>query len=72
MHTHTPKPRLLGQLAARIAGKDPKLLAISLSRLIEDKRLREKMGQAGYQKSRKEFDENKVCKTVLDTYDELL
>lgn len=44
----------------------------ALNTLIKDKKLREKMGQAGYKKARAEFDEGRVCQIVLDTYNSFL
>lgn len=44
----------------------------ALSTLIKDKKLRKKMGQAGYKKARAEFDESRVCQIVLDTYNSFL
>ncbi|MHC4693942.1 MAG: glycosyltransferase family 4 protein [Planctomycetota bacterium] len=47
-------------------------LACAIKQLIGDEQLRLKMGKAGYEKSRREFDEQDVCKIVLDTYTQLL
>lgn len=47
-------------------------LANALIKLAQNKHLREEMGLAGRRKALKEFDENKVCKTVINTYNELL
>jgi glycosyltransferase involved in cell wall biosynthesis len=44
----------------------------ALIKLIDDPQLRREMGVSGYQKARREFDEQKVCKLVLDTYKQLL
>lgn len=52
--------------------KDIGALASGIKKLIADKRLRLKMGQGGYKKARREFDEQKVCRIVLDTYKQLL
>jgi glycosyltransferase involved in cell wall biosynthesis len=52
--------------------KDTGSLEIALTSLISNRPLREKMGQAGYKKARLEFDEQRVCQIVLDTYNELL
>jgi glycosyltransferase involved in cell wall biosynthesis len=51
---------------------DVKALADALSTLVQNSQLREKMGNASHQKAIKEFDEWKVCKIVVDTYNELL
>ncbi len=47
-------------------------LTEALNKLIKDPALRQKMGQAGYERAQVEFDEQKVCKIVLDTYEEEL
>jgi len=52
--------------------RDINKLKDALLTLIKDKQLREKMGQAGMQKAHAEFDEHKVCKKVIDTYNNLL
>lgn len=52
--------------------RDVVQLAPAIKKLVADKKLRERMGQAGYEKARLEFDEKKVCDIVLDTYRELL
>ena len=51
---------------------DSTSLACAIKQLIGDKQLRLKMGRAGYEKSRREFDERRVCDIVLNTYRELL
>lgn len=48
--------------------QDAAALEKALRRLIDDPELRAKLGQAGYERSRQEFDENRICQTVLDTY----
>ena len=40
----------------------------ALLRLIADEKLRREFGRRGYEKSRQEFDENIVCRKVIDTY----
>ena len=52
--------------------RDITSLASAIKRLIDDKELRLKMGRAGYNKSRREFDEQNVCDIVLNTYREML
>lgn len=47
-------------------------LTNALKTLIKDKKLRKKMGQAGYKRARAEFDERRVCQIVLDTYNSFL
>jgi glycosyltransferase involved in cell wall biosynthesis len=47
-------------------------LTSAIKKLIEDQQVRQKMGQAGYEKARREFDEQNVCRIVLDTYKQLL
>lgn len=44
----------------------------AIEKLINDDQMRLKMGRAGYEKARREFDEQNVCKIVLDTYKQLL
>jgi glycosyltransferase involved in cell wall biosynthesis len=44
------------------------LLGSAIKRLIADEDLRARMGRAGCEKARREFDEQKVCQIVLDTY----
>jgi glycosyltransferase involved in cell wall biosynthesis len=52
--------------------RDVQKLEESLVKLIEDENLRNKMGQMGHIKAHKEFDENRVCKIVIDSYRELM
>ncbi len=52
--------------------KNTSELKNALVKLIENPALRIQMGQAGCEKAQKEFDENKVCEIVLDTYKQLL
>lgn len=52
--------------------RDAAALEKALRRLIDNPDLRAKLGQAGYERSRKEFDENRVCQTVLETYQRCL
>jgi glycosyltransferase involved in cell wall biosynthesis len=52
--------------------KDSTSLACAIKQLISDEELRLKMGRAGYEKSRQEFNEQRVCDIVLSTYRELL
>ncbi len=47
-------------------------LAEAIIKLVNDKNLRRQMGRLGYEKSRREFDESKVCRIVIDTYKNLL
>lgn len=47
-------------------------MAEKIMLLAESPSLRGKMGQAGYEKARREFDEQNVCRIVLDTYKQLL
>lgn len=48
--------------------KNSGALASAIKKLITDKELRLKMGQAGYEKARREFDERNVCRIVLEEY----
>ncbi|MGD0784738.1 MAG: glycosyltransferase family 4 protein [Sedimentisphaerales bacterium] len=50
--------------------RDAKKLTEALITLIDNPGSRMKMGQAGYEKAHREFDEKKVCQIVLDTYRE--
>jgi len=52
--------------------KDVPALTSAIRKLIADEQLRLKMGRAGYEKSRRKFNEQNVCKIVLDTYKQLL
>ncbi len=47
-------------------------LAEAIVKLVQNSDLRLRMGKAGYEKARREFDEANVCKIVIDTYRELL
>ncbi len=47
-------------------------LSKALTKLIKDPHLRKQMGQAGYEKAQKEFDESQVCKIVISTYKQML
>ncbi len=44
----------------------------ALIELIKSPDLRQKYGQAGLEKAKKEFDENEVCKIVINTYNQSL
>ena len=44
----------------------------ALLKLITNPSLRKKMGEVGYNKAQKEFDEQRVCEVVLETYEECL
>lgn len=48
--------------------KNANELKNALIRLIESPELRHKMGKAGHEKAQRYFDENKICETVLNTY----
>lgn len=52
--------------------RDSGALASAIQQLVNDSELRRKMGQAGYKKARREFDEKEVCQIVMDTYRKLL
>jgi glycosyltransferase involved in cell wall biosynthesis len=52
--------------------RDSTTLAFAIKQLIDDEQLRLKMGWAGYEKSKHQFNEQNVCKIVLDTYKQLL
>lgn len=52
--------------------KKSKELEKALIKLIENLKLREQMANAGYKKAKKEFDEQKVCEIVLQTYEDCL
>jgi glycosyltransferase involved in cell wall biosynthesis len=52
--------------------RNPAQLRDAIIRLVENASLRHKMGQAGFDKARREFDEEKVCRIVIDTYKKLL
>ena len=52
--------------------KNANTLTTAIKQLVDDEELRLRMGRAGYEKSRCEFDEQNVCKIILDTYKELL
>ena len=52
--------------------RDSASLVMALEKLIADNILRRKMGRAGYEKSRRQFNEVRVCDVVLDTYNRLL
>lgn len=51
---------------------DSGALASAINQLVVDGELRRKMGRTGYEKARREFDEQNVCRIVLDTYKQLL
>ena len=51
---------------------DVRQLEAALKKLIDDPEMRHNMGCAGYHKARKEFDERRVCKIVIETYNHLL
>lgn len=44
----------------------------AIMKLVENSSLRRKMGQAGFDKARREFDEERICRIVIDTYRKLL
>jgi glycosyltransferase involved in cell wall biosynthesis len=51
---------------------DINALIAGLEKLIYNKDLRDKMGQAGYKKARQAFDEQRVCYIVINTYRQLI
>lgn len=52
--------------------KDVEKLQQAILKLIEEPELRQTMGWAGYEKAQTEFDEQKVCEIVINSYVELL
>jgi glycosyltransferase involved in cell wall biosynthesis len=52
--------------------KNSDALASAIKKLLADKQIRLKMGRAGYEKARREFDEKDVCKIVLEEYNRVL
>lgn len=52
--------------------RDPSAMESALASLIEDGERRKPMGAAGRQKALREFDERRVCRILLETYDEML
>lgn len=52
--------------------KDVTALSAAIKKLVSDGELRRGMGQAGYEKARREFDERNVCSIVLNTYKDLI
>ena len=61
-----------GQNGILVGVRNVAELEQALIKLIDDPQLRREMGITGYQKAHREFDEQKVCKIVLDTYKQLL
>ncbi len=51
--------------------RDVAALEKALNQLIEDENLRRKMGKAGFDRARAEFDEKRVCQIVIETYNNL-
>ena len=52
--------------------RDSKALGAAIQKLVDDLEVRKTMGRAGYDKSRRDFDERHICRTVVDTYERLL
>ena len=52
--------------------RDIGALISAIKNLVADEQLRLRIGRAGYEKARREFDERNVCKIVVDTYKALL
>ena len=52
--------------------RNAKELEKALMLLIDSPALRREMGQRGYEKSRREYDEQRVCRLVINSYRELL
>lgn len=52
--------------------RDARKLEEALQELIEDEDIRIRMGKKSYEKARRDFDENRVCEIVIDTYEQLL
>ena len=61
-----------GQTGFLVPLKDSDQLAEKLLMLVKDESLRKRMGQAGFDKSRREFDERKVCDIVTGIYEKYL
>jgi glycosyltransferase involved in cell wall biosynthesis len=51
--------------------RDPRSLANAIDRLVSDRTLREKMGEAGRDKAIREFDERDVVARVMSAYDQV-
>jgi glycosyltransferase involved in cell wall biosynthesis len=47
--------------------RDPDALAAAIETLLDNPDMRERMGKAGYDRARREFDENTICKRVMDS-----
>lgn len=52
--------------------KDASALETAIRHLIDDPDLRRRFGVAGFERSRREFDERRICATVLNAYAECL
>ena len=52
--------------------RDPRAIADAVRRLAEDPDLRRTLGDAGIDKARREFDQQRVIDLTLATYDEVL
>lgn len=63
---------MFGAMGLLVPLGDSGSLASAIRKLVADGELRMRMGQAGYEKAQREFDERRVCDIVLHTYEELL
>ncbi|NOS99649.1 MAG: glycosyltransferase family 4 protein [Phycisphaerales bacterium] len=61
-----------GENGLLVPTRDPAALAGAIGLLLDDGDLRRRMGNAGRERARREFDERVVCRRILDLYGEQL
>jgi len=61
-----------GAAGVLVPPADPEALAATLSRLLSDKELRERMGRAGRERVEREFNWRRAAQETVRVYQELL
>jgi glycosyltransferase involved in cell wall biosynthesis len=68
----TPEVVVDGETGLLVPPRDPDALAAALRRLLADPGLRQRMGEAGYERVRERFSADAMTRRVLAIYDEVL
>jgi glycosyltransferase involved in cell wall biosynthesis len=68
----TPEVVVDGETGLLVPPRDPDALAGALRRLLADAELRQRMGEAGYERVRERFSADAMTRRVLEIYDEVL
>jgi glycosyltransferase involved in cell wall biosynthesis len=61
-----------GEHLLLVPPRDPGALAAAIRRLLDDPALRARLGEAAERRAREEFDQHRVARISLETYDRVL